>query len=32
MTATVPPAFWEELKHQGLIAAEAPLFRMPELV
>jgi D-threo-aldose 1-dehydrogenase len=32
MTATVPPAFWDELKHQGLVAAEAPLPRVAELV
>jgi D-threo-aldose 1-dehydrogenase len=32
MTATVPPAFWDELKNEGLIAADAPLPRVPELV
>jgi D-threo-aldose 1-dehydrogenase len=32
MTATVPPAFWDELKRQGLVAADAPLPRVPELV
>jgi D-threo-aldose 1-dehydrogenase len=32
MSATVPPAFWDELKGQGLIAADAPVPRVPELV
>jgi D-threo-aldose 1-dehydrogenase len=32
MTATVPPAFWEEIKRRGLVAADAPLPRVPELV
>jgi D-threo-aldose 1-dehydrogenase len=32
MTATLPPAFWEELTHQGLIDADAPLPRVAELV
>ena len=31
MTATVPPAFWDELKRQGLIAADAPVPKVPEL-
>jgi len=31
MTATVPPAFWDELKRQGLIAAEASVPRVREL-
>jgi D-threo-aldose 1-dehydrogenase len=31
MTATVPPAFWDELKRQGLIAAGAPVPKVREL-
>jgi len=31
MTTTVPPAFWNELKRQGLIAAEAPVPNALEL-
>jgi D-threo-aldose 1-dehydrogenase len=31
MTATVPPAFWEEAKREGLIAADAPVPRVLEL-
>jgi D-threo-aldose 1-dehydrogenase len=31
MTATVPPAFWDELKRQGLIAVEAPVPNALEL-
>jgi D-threo-aldose 1-dehydrogenase len=31
MTATVPPAFWDELKRQGLIAAGAPMPKVREL-
>jgi D-threo-aldose 1-dehydrogenase len=32
MTATVPPAFWDELKRQGLIAADASVPEVAELV
>jgi D-threo-aldose 1-dehydrogenase len=31
MKSTVPPAFWDELRRQGLIAAEAPVPKMLEL-
>lgn len=31
MTATVPPAFWDELKRQGLVAADAPVAKVPAL-
>jgi D-threo-aldose 1-dehydrogenase len=32
MTATVPPAFWDELRRQGLVAADAPVPKVRELV
>jgi D-threo-aldose 1-dehydrogenase len=32
MTATVPASFWDELKREGLIAAQAPVPNVPELV
>jgi hypothetical protein len=32
MTATVPPAFWDEIKRQGLVAADAPVPKVRELV
>lgn len=32
VTATVPPAFWDELKREKLIAADAPVPKVPELV
>jgi D-threo-aldose 1-dehydrogenase len=32
MTTTVPPAFWDELKREGLIAADAPVPQVAELV
>jgi D-threo-aldose 1-dehydrogenase len=32
MTATVPPDFWDELTRQGLIAADAPVPKVAELV
>ena len=32
MTATVPPAFWDELKRENLIAADAPVPKVAELV
>jgi D-threo-aldose 1-dehydrogenase len=31
MTATVPPAFWDELKRQGLVATDAPVPKVREL-
>ena len=31
MTATVPPAFWDELKRQGLVAADVPVPKVREL-
>ena len=32
MTATVPPAFWDEIKREGLITANAPVPQVTELV
>jgi D-threo-aldose 1-dehydrogenase len=31
VTATLPPAFWDELRDEGLIAAEAPVPKVREL-